>query len=130
MGVKFKSATHVTGMHKQPLKQRESHNLYGVHAFARAWMIATNQTGNTYDFNYRVVDVLHNYAQGLVFSLSEQICYPLTKTEKENNDFSLTVPYVQQTGSHGVAVATAVSMSPHATVYPGRISEPKCDLFD
>ena len=101
MGVKFKSATHVTGMHKHPLKQRESRNLCGVHVFARAWMIATSQTDNAYDFNYQVVDVLHNYVQGLVFSLSDQICYPVTTTEKENNDFSMNipVPFVHQTAS-------------------------------
>ena len=70
-----------------------------MHVFARAWMIATNQTDNAYDFNYQVVDVIHMYVQGLVFSLSEKICYRVTKTEKENNDFSVTVPFAQQNTS-------------------------------
>jgi len=99
MGVKFKSARHVTGIHKEPLKQRESRNLCGIHVFARAWMIATNQTDNAYDFNHSVVDEIHKYVKALVLSCNEQICYSLTKTEKENNDFFVGVPSVKQTVS-------------------------------
>lgn len=64
-------------------------------------MIVTNQTDNAYDYNYIVVDVIHTYVKTLVLSGDEQLCYPLTKMEKENNDFGIVnhVPLVKQTGS-------------------------------
>ena len=53
---------------------------------------------NYYDFNHQVVDVIHTYVQGLLLSGNDQICYPLTKTEKENNDFVVTFPSDKKKG--------------------------------
>ena len=97
MGVKFNKATHVTGIHQQPLKQRASRNLCGIHVFARAWMIATSQTDNKFDYNHFVVDVMHKYVKALALSGDQKLCYPLTQSEKENNDFGISC--VPKTGS-------------------------------
>ena len=89
MGVKFNTATHVSGLHQQPLKQRASRNLCGIHVFARAWMIATDQVDDSYDYNHAVVDVIHDYVKVVVLSGDQRLCYPLTNVEKENNDFQV-----------------------------------------
>ena len=90
MGVKFKTATHVTGLHQQPLKQRASRNLCGIHVFARAWMIATDQVDDSYDYNHAVVDVIHDYVKVVLCSGDHnRLCYPLTDVEKQSNDFQV-----------------------------------------
>ena len=55
---------------------------------------------DTYDFNHTVVDVI-DYVEELLLSGGDRICYKLTPTEKENNDFSVLkpVPFIKQTGS-------------------------------
>ena len=100
MGVKFDNAKHVSGLHPNALTQRASRNLCGIHVFALAWMIATDQIDDTYDFNHTVVDVIHDYVEELLLSGDDRICYKLTPIEKVNNDFRVfqPAPFVKQTG--------------------------------
>ena len=79
--------THVTGVNPLPLKQRPSHNLCGIHVFARAWMIATEQDDNEYDFTHDVVNTIHEYVKVLLLSGDERLCYKVTDVEMSNNDF-------------------------------------------
>ena len=50
-----------------------------------------------FDYNYGVVDVIHKYVKSLVLSGDQKLCYPLTQSEKENNDFGISC--VPKTGS-------------------------------